>query len=230
MKTFLKLSVFFAVVIVSITAHRTGIFTEILLQFRRLGPYQPVAFILTYALTCIFFIPSLIFAFAGGILFGLPLGILYGAFGNALGSTVALLIGRYFFHGLAEQWALRHQKFQALTLAVAQKGWKIVTLARLTPVFPFLFANYLFGLTKITVLSYFSASFLGSIPSTSVYAYTGMLAGDFQSAGSGLRERTPLEWALLAVGLLATVILTYYLRKIAQSALNRTVPDFRQSN
>ena len=99
-----------------------------------------------------------------------------------------------------------------------RKGWKIVVLARLSPVFPFLVGNYFFGLTALPAKNYFAASLLGSIPSTAVYVYLGTLSRDLVLGGSA-RSRTPAEWILFFAGLAVTAILTIYLRRVARQVL-----------
>lgn len=188
------------------------------------GIWGPALFIAVYILTSIFFVPSFVFTFAAGALFGLPLGILYTLIGSGLGAVGAFLIGRY----LARDWAHgifeKNPKFAAMDQAIKTKGWKIVVLARLTPIFPFMVANYAFGLTRISAYAYWGASVLGTIPSTSVYVYLGSIAGSL-STNSGHGPKTPVEWGLLAAGFVATILLTWYIRKISQTALENQLQE-----
>ena len=161
---------------------------------------------------------------AAGVLFGVIRGTLLVSISSISGATLAFLIGRY----LAREWVAAmirgNQKFEAIDAAVAEEGWKIVGLTRLSPVFPFNLLNYAFGLTQVSLKDYFLASWIGMLPGTVMYVYIGSLAGNLASLGSGERSRTPAEWALYGVGLMATVVLTLYLTRIAQRALKRTVP------
>jgi len=70
--------------------------------------------------------------------------------------------------------------------------------------------NYAFGLTRVSLRDYFFASWLGMLPGTVMYVYVGSLAGDLATLGQGPRTRTPAEWGLYGVGLLATVAVTVY--------------------
>ncbi len=188
-----------------------------------LGPWGPVFFILFYILATVLFLPGLIPTMAAGLLFGVLYGTLLVSISSISGATVAFLIGRY----LARDWVAGkirgNQKFEAIDVAVAQEGWKIVGLTRLSPVFPFNLLNYAFGLTQVSLKDYFLASWVGMLPGTVMYVYIGSLAGNLAALGSGERSRTPAEWALYGVGLMATVILTLYITRIAQRALNRKV-------
>ncbi|MCH8320591.1 MAG: TVP38/TMEM64 family protein [Acidobacteria bacterium] len=189
-----------------------------------LGPWGPVFFIVFYILATVLFLPGLIPTMAAGVLFGVIRGTLLVSISSISGATLAFLIGRY----LAREWVAAmirgNQKFEAIDAAVAQEGWKIVGLTRLSPVFPFNLLNYAFGLTQVSLKDYFLASWIGMLPGTVMYVYIGSLAGNLASLGSGERSRTPAEWALYGVGLMATVVLTLYLTRIAQRALKRTVP------
>ena len=189
-----------------------------------LGPWGPVFFIVFYILATVLFLPGLIPTMAAGVLFGVIRGTLLVSISSISGATLAFLIGRY----LAREWVAAmirgNQKFEAIDAAVAEEGWKIVGLTRLSPVFPFNLLNYAFGLTQVSLRDYFLASWIGMLPGTVMYVYIGSLAGNLASLGSGERSRTPAEWALYGVGLMATVVLTLYLTRIAQRALKRTVP------
>ena len=188
-----------------------------------LGPWGPVFFIVFYILATVLFLPGLIPTMAAGVLFGVIRGTLLVSISSISGATLAFLTGRY----LAREWVAvkirGNQKFEAIDVAVAKEGWKIVGLTRLSPVFPFNLLNYAFGLTQVSLRDYFLASWIGMLPGTVMYVYIGSLAGDLASLGSGERSRTPAEWALYGVGLMATVVLTLYITRIAQRALNRTV-------
>ncbi len=188
-----------------------------------LGPWGLVFFIVFYILATVLFLPGLIPTMAAGLLFGVFKGTLLVSISSISGATIAFLIGRY----LAREWVAGkiqgNQKFEAIDMAVAEEGWKIVGLTRLSPLFPFNLLNYAFGLTQVSLKDYFLASWIGMFPGTVMYVYIGSLAGDLATLGSGERSRTPAEWILYLVGLTATVVLTFYITRIAKRALNRKV-------
>jgi uncharacterized membrane protein YdjX (TVP38/TMEM64 family) len=203
--------------------HASGLFRALLDRLEQLGPWGAPLFVALYVLTCVLFVPSFVFTFSAGALFGLPRGILLSLTGTGLGALAAFLLGRH----LVRDWVVRafagNREFQAVSAAVGRRGWKIVALARLSPVFPFLIGNYAFGVTPISARAYLLATVLGTIPSTSVYVYAGSLTGDLATLQE--RARTPLEWALLGLGLVATVALSVYLRRVALVALRRDLPS-----
>ncbi len=98
---------------------------------------------------------------------------------------------------------------------MAAAGWKIVGLTRLSPVFPFTLLNYAFGLTRVSLRDYVLASWIGMMPGTVMYVYLGALA----RIGAAGEEKSPAEWALYAIGLLATLAVTVFITRIARRAL-----------
>ena len=186
----------------------------------KLGAIGPVVFILIYILACIFFISGAALTLGGGGIFGLLMGTVYVSIASTLGATAAFLVGRY----LARDWVARkiegHATFKAIDEAVANEGWKIVGLTRLSPVFPFVLLNYAFGLTKVPLAQYVIASWAGMLPGTLMYVYLGYIAGE---ATTRSQDKTPQEWALIIVGLLATVAVTIFVTRIARKALDSRI-------
>ena len=118
----------------------------------------------------------------------------------------------------------KSEKFQAIDKGVAEQGWKIVGLTRLSPVFPFNLLNYAFGITRVSLRDYVLASFFGMLPATLMYVYVGSLAGDLATLGTADRSRTSGELALYGVGLVATILVTLYITRIARDALDQRIP------
>jgi uncharacterized membrane protein YdjX (TVP38/TMEM64 family) len=199
--------------------NRTGLLERTLQGIESFGNAGPAIFVLVYATTCIFFVPSIVFTFSGGVLFGFWRGAVLSLVGTGLGSVSAFLIGRYLARAVVEKSFAANREFARLARAAQSGGWKIVALARLSPIFPFSIGNYAFGITRIPALHYLGASLLGTIPSTSVYTYVGTLVGDIGALGVRGRDRTWQEWLFLIAGLAMTMLLAYYLRRFAQKAL-----------
>jgi uncharacterized membrane protein YdjX (TVP38/TMEM64 family) len=188
-----------------------------------LGPWGPVIFVLLYVAATVLFLPGSILTLGAGFVFGVVKGSIIVSISATLGATAAFLVGRY----LARDWVSKkiegNAKFKAIDQAVAREGWKIVGLTRLSPVFPFNLLNYAFGLTRVSLRDYFFASWIGMMPGTVMYVYLGSLAGDLAAVGAGGRARTPAEWALYVVGLLATVAVTVYVTRVARRALQQRI-------
>ena len=181
----------------------------------QLGPWGAVIFIAIYVLATVFFIPGSVLTLGAGAVFGVAWGSIYVSIGSTLGATCAFLVGRYFARDAIARKIEGNARFAAIDKAVANEGWKIVGLTRLSPVFPFTLLNYAFGLTQVKLRDYVLASWIGMMPGTVMYVYLGSLA----KAASGERTRTTGEWVLYGVGLLATVVVTVFVTRIAKQAL-----------
>lgn len=199
------------------------ILRQALAWIQGLGRWGPVAFILLYILACVFFIPGFLLTLGAGFLFGMIRGTVYVSIASILGATSAFLIGRYLARGWVSKRIEGSSKFKAIDEAVEREGWKIVGLTRLSPVFPFNLLNYAYGVTRVSLKSYFLASWIGMLPGTVLYVYIGSLAGDLAQLGAQSRSRTPAEWALYGTGLLATLAVTFFITRIARNALQERI-------
>ncbi|HXU91209.1 MAG TPA: TVP38/TMEM64 family protein [Methylomirabilota bacterium] len=219
-----RIAVWLIVVVALVGVGRTldiaALLHRMLVSVSALGAWAPVVFVLLYVAVTVVLLPAVILTLGAGAVFGLVRGFLLVSVGATLGATAAFLIGRY----LARQWVARRvaesPKLRAIDEAVAREGWKIVLLTRLSPAFPFVLLNYVFGLTRVSLRHYVVASWIGMMPGIVLYAYLGSLAGDVAAAATGGRTRSVWEWALYALGLAATVVLTIYVTRLARRALD----------
>jgi uncharacterized membrane protein YdjX (TVP38/TMEM64 family) len=197
---------------------RSGVFEWAVEGVASLGPWALPAFLLLHAISGVLFVPTAIPNIAGGLLFGVGPGLAVGLIGLGAGATLSFLIGR----ALGRDWLHRRfagdARFHGLIRLVGQRGWKIIVLARLSPIFPFSVANYAFGLTPMHAWVYGLASIVGSIPSTLVFVSIGAAAGGIGEEARST-ERTLGEWALLGIGLAAVVALIVVVRRLALDAL-----------
>lgn len=190
-----------------------------------LGYWGPIALILVYILATVLFIPGSLLTLGAGAIFGVVAGYIYVSIGSVAGATCAFLVGRYLARGWVSKKIAGNEKFNAIDEAVAQEGWKIVGLTRLSPIFPFNLLNYSFGLTKVSLRDYVIASWIGMIPGTIMYVYIGSLAGELATLGIEGRSKTTAEWILYGVGLIATLAVTVYVTKIARQALKEKISE-----
>ena len=187
----------------------------------RLGPWGPILFIGAYVVATVCFMPGSVLTLGAGALFGVAWGSVYVSIGSTLGATCAFLVGRYFTRHWVAARIQGNERFISIDRAVAEEGWRIVGLTRLSPVFPFALLNYAFGLTRVSLKGYVLASWIGMMPGTVMYVYLGSLA----RAGAAGQQRSAAEWALYGVGLVATLAVTVMITRMARRALaKRTGP------
>jgi uncharacterized membrane protein YdjX (TVP38/TMEM64 family) len=184
---------------------------------RGLGAWGPVLFIGLYVVACVFFVPGSVLTLGAGAIFGFVHGSIYVSIGATLGATAAFLVGRYLARGWVARKIEGNATFSAIDKAVAEEGWKIVGLTRLSPVFPFALLNYGFGVTRVRLRDYLLASWIGMMPGTVMYVYIGSLANVSEG------QKSPAALALKIVGLLATILVTLYVTRIARKALSKRI-------
>ncbi|MCK4564161.1 MAG: TVP38/TMEM64 family protein [Verrucomicrobia bacterium] len=193
---------------------------DALAWIKDLGSAGMGVYALLYILACVLFVPGSILTLGAGAIYGVVAGSLLVSVSSTLGATAAFLVGRYVARGWIAKKIEGNARFSAIDDAVAGEGWKIVGLTRLSPIFSFNLLNYAYGLTRVSLREYVLASWIGMLPGTVMYVYLGSLAGDLASLGAETdRATTPGEWALYTLGLLATVLVTVYVTKIAKKAL-----------
>jgi uncharacterized membrane protein YdjX (TVP38/TMEM64 family) len=185
-----------------------------------LGVWGPVAFIAGYVVAAVLFIPGSLLTLAGGAIFGLTKGVMIVFLAAVLGSSAAFLVSRYVARSSIERRLAGNARFAAMDRAVGAQGRKIVFLLRLSPVFPFTLLNYGLGLTNVRFVDYVVAS-IGMLPGTLLYVYYGKVIGDVAAlAGGTAMEKGPADYAILILGLAATIVVTTIVTRIARRALS----------
>jgi uncharacterized membrane protein YdjX (TVP38/TMEM64 family) len=196
-----------------------------LTEVKNLGIWGYVLFICIYNLATLCLIPGSILTMKGGCLYGLWWGSAIVLIAASLGAVGAFLLGRYFCRDWVYSLLQRYPNFQKIDQAIASKGWQIVFLTRLSPIFPFNLLNYLFGISQISLKDYILGS-LGMIPGTIMYVYFGSLATDLATIEMSppiTRETEILRWLMRIIGLIATISLTVYFTHFAKQTLRNTL-------
>merc|ERR1712232_1237478 len=119
--------------------------------------------------------------------------------------------------GLAKKYTI----FEALDAALEEKGFRIMTLLRLSPIIPFNAINYIAGVTAISLRDYVLAMF-AILPGSILYVFLGASAGSLtDSASSGDNVTITIIVVVVGVvfGVAAIVATSYYAKK----ELNRVV-------
>jgi len=146
--------------------------------------------------------------FAFGV-WGFPLVIV----SATLAATLAFLLGRHVLRDRVSGWINQDKKLYSLNKVVSVEGWRVVGLLRLSPLIPFGMQNYLFSITEIRLGPYMLASAIGMMPGTALYVYIGAL-------GQALGSASTIQWLFIAVGLIATGFVAWFVTKRANETLN----------
>jgi uncharacterized membrane protein YdjX (TVP38/TMEM64 family) len=155
---------------------------------RQLGPWGALVFVGICVVAAVCLVPGSVLTLGAGAIYGATWGTVYASLGSTLGAVAAFLVSR----------------------------WKIVCLTRLSPILPYILLNYAFGVSQVKLSHYWTASWVGMLPATVMYAYLGSLA---QAAGG--RTRSPTQWIFYAGGLVATIAVTIVMARLARRALGQ---------
>ncbi|MCA9783684.1 MAG: TVP38/TMEM64 family protein [Candidatus Delongbacteria bacterium] len=187
-----------------------------------LGALGWLLFILLYLLATVLLVPGVVLTLAAGFTWGLLGGTLLVSAGSVLGAGAAFLLGRH----LVREWVLTQLAsrpvFARIDRALGEKGFRIVLLTRLSPLFPFSLLNYACGLSAVSFRDYISASWIGMLPGTVLYVYAGTLLGGLGELAGGPAPDKSLPFRLLGwAGLAVTLLITVWITRIAQRALSQ---------
>ena len=198
---------------------------QIVEQVRALGFWGPVLLAAVYVPASVLLIPGLWLSLAGGFAFGMLRASAAVSAGSVAGACAAFLVSRYLLRGWIERKLADSPRLRAIDRAVDREGFKIVVLARLSPLLPFGILNYAFGASKISFGRYALASWIGMLPGTLMYCYLGSAARRITDLAAGTATAGPGKQALFFVGLVAMVAVTILVTRIATRALREAVGD-----
>lgn len=185
-----------------------------------LGVWAPVVFGLLYVLAVVLLVPASAVTLAAGALFGLVKGTAIVSLASTTGAALTFLITRHLARERIANGIKNYPKFAAIDRAISEGGWRIVALLRLSPAVPFNLQNYLYGLTGIRFWPCVLTSWVTMLPGTFMYVYLGQVGrAGLEASASGGRTRSPAEWAMMIVGMAATVAVTVYVAHVARKAL-----------
>jgi uncharacterized membrane protein YdjX (TVP38/TMEM64 family) len=183
-----------------------------------LGMLGPVVFILAYGLAAVLLIPGFPLTMAAGALWGFAQGLVIVMLGATLGAVLAFVSARYLARGFVEAYVARSPRLVALDRAVASEGLRLVFLLRMSPLVPFNLLNYVLGVSRVRFRDYVGGM-PGMIPVAAMYVYAGKVAGDLAALASGAPPRGAMYYAMLAVGLAATVAAGILTARAAQRSI-----------
>jgi len=145
---------------------------NIKLRLESAGVFAPIFYMLLMAMAVVISpIPSLPLDIAAGAFFGTIMGTVYSVIGALTGSVISFMIARFMGRETMERFLGGHVNF-----CPSCSDWlltKIVFISRLLPVVSFDIVSYGAGLTKMSLNKFALATFLGMIPLTFLYNYSG---------------------------------------------------------
>jgi len=180
-------------------------------------------FIDVYVVATVLLLPGAILTIGAGLAFGLWKAFVAVCAAATLGASLAFLVARFVARDKIEAMARRNTKFQRIDNTIGKQGAKLVFLLRLSPVIPFNLSNYFYGLTAVKFWPYVLASWIGMMPGTFLYVYIGTAGKAAVSAAGGEAVKQGWQyWTFMSMGLVATIVVTIWVTKIARDSLKKT--------
>lgn len=142
------------------------------------GPWFPVVFWLLYVVITQFPVPRTLLTVSAGVLFGAVKGILLALTATTVSAVISLLLVRFLLRDWVEP-RLTHPAVQRINQRLEERGWLAITSLRMIAGVPFSVLNYAAALTRVPVVPFAVATFVGSAPGTILVTLFGeTLTGD----------------------------------------------------
>ena len=135
------------------------------------GKLGPIIYIIMFSLVPLTLFPDSILAISSGLIFGLVNGYIYTAIGALIGGTISFYISRKLGRNVVKK--LTKEKLDKVENMINERGFFIVLMLRLIPLFPFDVISYGSGLTSIRYKDFILATFFGTIPGIFVFVNIG---------------------------------------------------------
>lgn len=195
---------------------------ETLRWIEQSGPLGWVLFVVVYTLSCLLFLPGSVLSFGAGAVYGFWGATLLVSAGSVVGAMANFLSTRYLLRGWFARKFGSGRRFRALDHAAETQGWKLILLTRISPVLPHSLVSCALGLSRIPVGRYLLASWVGFLPISAAYAYSGAVFGKAAKGGLG---QGPAAWAVYSLEIAITVLVTWWITRAAHRALKSCAPE-----
>lgn len=189
-----------------------------------LGALGPVVLVAAYLACGLLLLPCWVLTVVAGALYGVVGGSLLVTGAATLTVAASILLARRVLRRRLERAVRGSRRLRALDAAITEGGWRVVALARLTPVLPFGVQNYLYGVSGIGFAAAVGTSAWAMLPGTVLYAYLGHLAAAGVAEREGAGGADGWVWTLRGVGLAAGVVGVVYLTRLSRRKLLELSP------
>lgn len=182
------------------------------------------AFVGIYILATLVGLPAIFLFLVAGSLFGFFPGVIVVSFADTLSIAVCYFLGRTVARKTVNRWIAKRPHWGKLDRIVAEKGWKIVFLTRLSPIVPSNVLNYGFSLTRINFWQYMFVSWLGMLPVISLYVYLASVGTNLMTGSDD-----PKQTAASVLGLVTALTAIAYTTRLMHYSFSKRSPQPQQS-
>jgi len=192
------------------------------------GPFGALLAGLLFVPICVFMLPATAFTYAMAFAFGLWPSVLGVWTGALLGAAAVFFLGRTFARDLVLRNAEKHPLLGALDKVLDERSFGMLLLIRLSPLFPYSMVGYALGASRASFWRHMAATGLAILPQTIVTCWIGSSVAEL-SAGGAEHAKGPLEYTLVAVGILAALTVLAVISKRTKAALKTQLEAVQQT-
>lgn len=178
------------------------------------GVFSPVIYIVLFTFVPLTLFPDSILAIAGGMCFGMVGGFVYTMIGAMLGSALSFFLAKTLGHKVFNKFIKKD--ISNLENAIKNKGFVLVFVLRLIPLFPFDIISYAAGFSGVKFKDFALATIFGMIPGIFVFINIGDKIGE-----------TTSDSFYVSIALLVGLIVTSYALK---KRISRTLESHIKSD
>jgi len=216
-----KLSVILGIAsVILIIGHELELYLpDLELWIQTLGAFAPLGFIALFVVLTPVFISVDTLCFAAGLLFSLGAAQVYMTIATYLASALIFFLGRYAFKDRVVTLIAKHKQLATLDATISRQPFKLMFLLRLTPL-PFAMLSYAFSVTEARFWPYLGAT-SGILIYNASLVYMGYTTKHLAGLVSGSAKQSGVSYPLLAIGVVISLLVLYYVTKIARETINR---------
>jgi uncharacterized membrane protein YdjX (TVP38/TMEM64 family) len=216
-----KLSVILAIAcVILIIGHELELYLpDLELLIEKLGTFAPLGFITLFVVLTPVFISVDALCFAAGLLFSLGAAETYMIIATFMASALIFFLGRYAFKDKVVSFIAKHKQLATLDATISHQPFKLMFLLRLTPL-PFAPLSYAFSVTEARFWPYLGAT-SGILIYNASLVYMGYTTKHLAGLVSGSTRQSGVSYPLLALGVVISVLVLYYVTKIARETINQ---------
>lgn len=134
------------------------------------GAMAPLIYILIFTIVPLTLFPDAFLVIAAGTVFGFSYGTIYTIIGAGCGATLSFYVARLLGHNIF--YTQKNPLFN-FDERMSGKGFIIIFILRLIPLFPFDLISYSAGLSKVLYRDFITATIIGALPGILVYVNIG---------------------------------------------------------
>ena len=112
---------------------------------------------------------------------------------SAISASISFLISRLFGRSLVLEAARESPTYQSIDAAFSNAGFgtafTLIFLLRLSPILPFSWANYVFGLSGVQYAAFLLGTLAGCLPAIAAYVFSGQLGAEMALNGGESSEQ-----------------------------------------